>query len=114
MRRIMLLFVFILLLTSSCASSTGQKASSTPGSTLTLATTTSATGTPTASVAGIHVHVDASGREGLERVVDAREVVALSVRALLDVQVRNEVGKRIRLDDGHSADIRELCHLGGN
>ena len=67
-----------------------------------------------ASVAGIHVHVDASGREGLERVVDTREVVALSVRALLDVQVRNEVGKRIRLDVGHSADIRELCHLGGN
>lgn len=64
-----------------------------------------------ASVSGIHVHVHADGGELVEGVGDARLVGGLSVRALLDVQVRDEVRERVGLDDSDDADVGELLDL---
>ena len=79
------------------------------------------------SMASIDVHVDTNGRELLEGVVDAglrasgqrlkrhpnkcptHEVRRLGVRALLDVQVGDQVGERVGLNDRNNADLRELC-----
>ena len=55
-------------------------------------------------MAGIHVHEDTDGRELLQGVGDAGLVNGLRVRTLLDVQVRDEVGERVGLDDCNDAD----------
>jgi hypothetical protein len=63
------------------------------------------------SVTSIHVHVHTNlGKVG-ECVVNAVEVRCLRVSALLDAQVGDQVGERIRLDDGHDTDVRVLCKL---
>ena len=56
----------------------------------------------------VHVHVHANlGKVG-ERVVDTGEVSGLGVGALLDVQVGDQVGQRVGLDDSNNADVREF------
>lgn len=85
-----------------------------------------------ASMASIEVHVHADGRELLDGVVDAGlckdvnvsfplgkeecdayQVGGLSVGALLDVQVGDEVSQGVGLDDGNDADIGEFCDITG-
>ena len=64
-----------------------------------------------ASVSGIHVHVHADRGELVEGVGDAGLVGGLGIRALLDVQVRDEVRERVGLDDSDDADVGELLDL---
>ena len=67
--------------------------------------------TEPAGVTGIHVHVHADRGELLERVRDASLVRRLGVSALLDVQVGDQVGEGVGLDDGHNADVGVLLDL---
>lgn len=60
----------------------------------------------------IEVLEDTNGGELLQRVGDGVLVHGLCVRALLDVQVGDQVGERVGLDDGHDADVGELLDLG--
>ena len=62
-------------------------------------------------MAGVHVHVHTDRRELLEGVGDTGLVRRLSVRALLHVQVGDEVGEGVGLDDGDDAHVRELLDL---
>ena len=62
-----------------------------------------------ASVSGIHVHVHADRGELVEGVGDAGLVGGLGVRALLDVQVGDQVGQGIGLNNSDDTDIGNLC-----
>ena len=62
-------------------------------------------------MASVHIHVYTDGRELLEGVGNAGLVRCLSVRALLHVQVGDEVGEGVGLDDRNDAHIGELLDL---
>ena len=57
---------------------------------------------------GIHIAVYANSGKFFQSVVDASEVGGLSVSALLHIQVGNQVGEGVWLNDGHNTDVREF------
>ena len=62
-------------------------------------------------MASVHVHVNADGRKLLEGVGDTGLVRRLGVRALLHVQVGDEVGEGVGLDDCDDAHVGVLLEL---
>ena len=59
----------------------------------------------------VHVAVDANSRELLQSIVDASKVSGLSVGTLLHVQVGDQVGEGVGLDDCDDAHVGELLDL---
>lgn len=57
----------------------------------------------------IEIHIDIDSGELLNSVVHAGEVSCLSVGALLDGQVGNQVGEGVGFDDCDDADIGVFC-----
>lgn len=60
-------------------------------------------------MASVEVHVDTNSVELLHGVGDTGLVCILGTRALRDVQVGDQVGERIRLNDGDDTDLRVHC-----
>lgn len=57
----------------------------------------------------VEVHVDTDARELRDGIVHASKVGCLSVRALLDGQVGDQVGQRVGLDDRDNTNIWVFC-----